>query len=112
MIPRQEGSKAKKERERLQVYSLSPSAIGARYGYILSTLPRLVPVTGIFSLPFRDWCPLRHALKRPESSDRPIRCRMCGYILTTDLSYAGKLKGYPLAHVTLWTDQDKMTPLH
>eukprot|EP00976_Prorocentrum_cordatum_P027432 556391-Prorocentrum_minimum.AAC.1 len=31
----------------LSVYSLSPSAIGARYGYIL------------FSLPFCDWCPLR-----------------------------------------------------
>eukprot|EP00976_Prorocentrum_cordatum_P019535 395719-Prorocentrum_minimum.AAC.1 len=26
--------------------------------YILSPLPRLVPVTGTFSLPFRDWCPL------------------------------------------------------
>eukprot|EP00976_Prorocentrum_cordatum_P088705 1187432-Prorocentrum_minimum.AAC.4 len=43
----------------LRVYSLSPSAIGARYGYILSPLPRLVPATGIFSLPFRDWCLLR-----------------------------------------------------
>eukprot|EP00976_Prorocentrum_cordatum_P101855 1192816-Prorocentrum_minimum.AAC.2 len=34
-------------------------AIGARYGYILSPLLRLVPATGIFSLPFYDWCPLR-----------------------------------------------------
>eukprot|EP00976_Prorocentrum_cordatum_P030000 610913-Prorocentrum_minimum.AAC.1 len=55
-----------------QVYSLSPSAIGARYRYILSLSaigaryryilsprPRLVPVTGIFSLSVRDWCPLR-----------------------------------------------------
>eukprot|EP00976_Prorocentrum_cordatum_P107651 1194681-Prorocentrum_minimum.AAC.3 len=46
--------------------------MGARYGYILSPLPRLVPATGIFSpppqwvpdagmfsLPFRNWCPLR-----------------------------------------------------
>ena len=38
---------------RQQVCSLSPCAIGARYGYILSPLPRLVPVTGIFSLPWR-----------------------------------------------------------
>eukprot|EP00976_Prorocentrum_cordatum_P101374 1192603-Prorocentrum_minimum.AAC.1 len=35
-----------------RVYSLSPSVIGARYGYILSPLLRLVPATGIFSLPF------------------------------------------------------------
>eukprot|EP00959_Pyramimonas_sp_CCMP1952_P470999 9497686-Pyramimonas_sp.AAC.1 len=28
-------------------------------GYILFPSPRLVPVPGIFSLPFRDWCPLR-----------------------------------------------------
>eukprot|EP00976_Prorocentrum_cordatum_P100825 1192384-Prorocentrum_minimum.AAC.2 len=40
-------------------YSLPPSAIGARYRYILSPLPRLVPATAIFSPPFRDWCPLR-----------------------------------------------------
>eukprot|EP00976_Prorocentrum_cordatum_P088238 1187230-Prorocentrum_minimum.AAC.4 len=40
------------------LYSLSPSAIGARYGYILSPLLRLVPDAGIFSLPFCDWCPL------------------------------------------------------
>eukprot|EP00976_Prorocentrum_cordatum_P098565 1191453-Prorocentrum_minimum.AAC.3 len=33
----------------LRVYSLFPSAIGARYGYILSSLPRSVPATGIFS---------------------------------------------------------------
>eukprot|EP00959_Pyramimonas_sp_CCMP1952_P301698 6312595-Pyramimonas_sp.AAC.1 len=59
-------------RERLQVYSLSPSAIGARcwyilspsaigarYGYIFSPLLQLVPATGMFSLPFCDRCPLR-----------------------------------------------------
>eukprot|EP00959_Pyramimonas_sp_CCMP1952_P239812 5011486-Pyramimonas_sp.AAC.1 len=38
-----------------QVYSLSPSAIGARCRYILSLLLRLVPAAGIFCLPFRDW---------------------------------------------------------
>eukprot|EP00959_Pyramimonas_sp_CCMP1952_P172472 3603490-Pyramimonas_sp.AAC.1 len=43
----------------LRVYSLSPAAIGARYGYILSLLLRLVPATGIFSLSCCDWCPLR-----------------------------------------------------
>eukprot|EP00976_Prorocentrum_cordatum_P087698 1187011-Prorocentrum_minimum.AAC.12 len=42
----------------LWVCSLSPSAIGARYGYVLSPLMRLVPAMGIFSLPFHDWCPL------------------------------------------------------
>ena len=31
------------------VYSLSPSAMGARYGYILSPFLRLGPATGIFS---------------------------------------------------------------
>eukprot|EP00959_Pyramimonas_sp_CCMP1952_P366779 7681849-Pyramimonas_sp.AAC.1 len=41
------------------VYSLSPTAIGARYGYILSPLLQLVPATGIFSLPYCNWCPLR-----------------------------------------------------
>eukprot|EP00976_Prorocentrum_cordatum_P115024 1195940-Prorocentrum_minimum.AAC.3 len=35
----------------LRAYSLSPSAIGARYGHILSPLPRLVPATGVFSRP-------------------------------------------------------------
>eukprot|EP00976_Prorocentrum_cordatum_P104031 1193711-Prorocentrum_minimum.AAC.3 len=40
-------------------YSLSPSAIGVRYGYILSPLLRLVPATGRFSLPFCDLCALR-----------------------------------------------------
>eukprot|EP00959_Pyramimonas_sp_CCMP1952_P191107 3996228-Pyramimonas_sp.AAC.1 len=34
-----------------RVYSLSLSAIGARYGYILSPLLRLVPATGVFSHP-------------------------------------------------------------
>eukprot|EP00959_Pyramimonas_sp_CCMP1952_P336384 7043771-Pyramimonas_sp.AAC.1 len=34
-----------------------PRSLGALYVYILSPLPRLVPVTGIFYLPFRDWCP-------------------------------------------------------
>eukprot|EP00976_Prorocentrum_cordatum_P104416 1193882-Prorocentrum_minimum.AAC.1 len=43
----------------LRVRSLSPSAIGARYGYVLSPLPRWVPTTGMFSLPFRNWRPLR-----------------------------------------------------
>eukprot|EP00959_Pyramimonas_sp_CCMP1952_P302179 6322639-Pyramimonas_sp.AAC.1 len=38
-----------------RLYSLPPSAIGARYGYILSPLPRLVPAKVIFSLSFRDW---------------------------------------------------------
>eukprot|EP00959_Pyramimonas_sp_CCMP1952_P327048 6846067-Pyramimonas_sp.AAC.1 len=33
--------------------------MGARYGYILSPLPRWVPAKGMFSLPFRDGCPLR-----------------------------------------------------
>eukprot|EP00959_Pyramimonas_sp_CCMP1952_P368054 7710042-Pyramimonas_sp.AAC.1 len=56
-----------------EVYSLSPSAIGARYRYILSPSAigaRYGPERhggrrrgGIFSLPFhnwcRDWCPLR-----------------------------------------------------
>eukprot|EP00976_Prorocentrum_cordatum_P090371 1188093-Prorocentrum_minimum.AAC.1 len=41
-----------------QTYILSPFTIGARNGYIISPLSRLVPATGIFSLPFRDWCPL------------------------------------------------------
>eukprot|EP00976_Prorocentrum_cordatum_P070170 1179822-Prorocentrum_minimum.AAC.5 len=41
------------------IYSLSPFAIGARYRYILSPLLRLVPATGVFSLPFCDWCPRR-----------------------------------------------------
>eukprot|EP00959_Pyramimonas_sp_CCMP1952_P201479 4213138-Pyramimonas_sp.AAC.1 len=40
-------------------YILSPSAMGARYGCILSPLSRLVPATGTFFLPFRDWCPRR-----------------------------------------------------
>eukprot|EP00976_Prorocentrum_cordatum_P043021 872107-Prorocentrum_minimum.AAC.1 len=40
-------------------YSLSPCAIGARRGYMLSPLARFVPAAGTFSLPFRDWCPLR-----------------------------------------------------
>eukprot|EP00959_Pyramimonas_sp_CCMP1952_P399667 8373806-Pyramimonas_sp.AAC.1 len=40
-------------------YSLYPSAIGTRYGYILSPLLRLVPATGIFSRPVCDWYPLR-----------------------------------------------------
>eukprot|EP00976_Prorocentrum_cordatum_P054007 1089321-Prorocentrum_minimum.AAC.1 len=58
-------------------YSLSPCAIGARYGgllvssgrapgarygsivHILSPFARLVPATGIFSLPLCDWCPIR-----------------------------------------------------
>eukprot|EP00976_Prorocentrum_cordatum_P096445 1190568-Prorocentrum_minimum.AAC.4 len=56
----------------LRVYSLSPCAIGACYGYILSPVVRLVPATGmlhsldwclpatgIFSLPLCDWCLLR-----------------------------------------------------
>eukprot|EP00959_Pyramimonas_sp_CCMP1952_P379208 7943428-Pyramimonas_sp.AAC.1 len=30
-----------------------------RCGYMLSPLPRLVPAAGIFSLPLRDWFPLR-----------------------------------------------------
>eukprot|EP00959_Pyramimonas_sp_CCMP1952_P198429 4150649-Pyramimonas_sp.AAC.1 len=38
---------------------ITPTAFGARYGYILSPLTRLVPAKGIFSLPLRDWCPLR-----------------------------------------------------
>eukprot|EP00959_Pyramimonas_sp_CCMP1952_P079112 1653742-Pyramimonas_sp.AAC.1 len=42
----------------LRVYSLSPCAIGARYGYVLSPLVRLAPTTGIFSLPLCDWRPL------------------------------------------------------
>eukprot|EP00976_Prorocentrum_cordatum_P096955 1190793-Prorocentrum_minimum.AAC.1 len=54
-----------------QVYSLSPSAIGARYGYILSPLPRLVPATGIFSLPFRDGCPLRMLLVASSTPGAP-----------------------------------------
>eukprot|EP00959_Pyramimonas_sp_CCMP1952_P085430 1786868-Pyramimonas_sp.AAC.1 len=46
------------EREE-QVYSFSPSAIGARYEYIPSPLLRLVPAMSTFLLPFCDWCPLR-----------------------------------------------------
>eukprot|EP00976_Prorocentrum_cordatum_P028390 575732-Prorocentrum_minimum.AAC.1 len=49
------------ELERQGVYSLSPSVIGARYGYILYPLLRRVPTMGIFSLPCCDWCPLRGA---------------------------------------------------
>eukprot|EP00976_Prorocentrum_cordatum_P066533 1178351-Prorocentrum_minimum.AAC.1 len=45
-------------RYRLRVYSVSPCAIGACYGYIPSPLLRLVPATGIFPLPLCDWCPL------------------------------------------------------
>eukprot|EP00976_Prorocentrum_cordatum_P017617 354619-Prorocentrum_minimum.AAC.1 len=33
--------------------------------YILSPLPRLVPVKGIFSLPFCEWCPIREYLLSP-----------------------------------------------
>eukprot|EP00959_Pyramimonas_sp_CCMP1952_P377181 7900224-Pyramimonas_sp.AAC.1 len=52
-------------------YSLSPSTIGAHCRYILSPLPRLVPVTGTFSLPFRDWCPLWvHSLSPSAMGDR------------------------------------------
>eukprot|EP00976_Prorocentrum_cordatum_P034897 709574-Prorocentrum_minimum.AAC.2 len=55
----------------LWVYHLSPSAIGARYGYIISPLLRLVPAVGILSLPFCDWCPLLEGAssvrKAPES---------------------------------------------
>eukprot|EP00976_Prorocentrum_cordatum_P090559 1188175-Prorocentrum_minimum.AAC.1 len=36
---------------------------GVCYGYILSPLQRLVPATGIFSLPFRDWCPTEPYLR-------------------------------------------------
>eukprot|EP00976_Prorocentrum_cordatum_P095170 1190077-Prorocentrum_minimum.AAC.1 len=32
---------------------------GAGAQNMLSPLPRLVPATGIFALPFRNWCPLR-----------------------------------------------------
>eukprot|EP00959_Pyramimonas_sp_CCMP1952_P308291 6451925-Pyramimonas_sp.AAC.1 len=40
----------------LWAYSLSSSAIGARYGHTLSLFLRLVPTMGIFSLFFCDWC--------------------------------------------------------
>eukprot|EP00976_Prorocentrum_cordatum_P076752 1182427-Prorocentrum_minimum.AAC.1 len=43
----------------LRVYSLSPCAIGARYGYIPSPHVRLVPAMGVFPLPMCDWCQLR-----------------------------------------------------
>eukprot|EP00976_Prorocentrum_cordatum_P075392 1181893-Prorocentrum_minimum.AAC.1 len=56
----------------LWVYSLFPSAIGARYGYILSSLPQLVPATGIFSLPFCRTAaivaPRMHMLRMPPAS--------------------------------------------
>eukprot|EP00959_Pyramimonas_sp_CCMP1952_P088114 1843367-Pyramimonas_sp.AAC.1 len=48
-----------REKRKDQVDALSPSASGARYGSVLSPLTRLGPATGIFSLPFRDWCLLR-----------------------------------------------------
>ena len=72
------------------VYSLSPSTIGGRYGYILSPLVRLmpamgifsplvrlVPAMGIFSLPFYDGCPLWVYSLSPCA----IGTR-CGYILS------------------------------
>eukprot|EP00959_Pyramimonas_sp_CCMP1952_P327712 6860956-Pyramimonas_sp.AAC.1 len=42
-------------------------ACGWGYEYILSPLLRLVPVTSIFTLPFRDWCPLRVYSLSPSS---------------------------------------------
>eukprot|EP00959_Pyramimonas_sp_CCMP1952_P372046 7790785-Pyramimonas_sp.AAC.1 len=56
-----------------QVYSLSPAAIGACYGHILSPLLRLAPATGIFSLPFCDWRLLRaYSLAAPLSERAPL----------------------------------------
>eukprot|EP00976_Prorocentrum_cordatum_P083467 1185262-Prorocentrum_minimum.AAC.1 len=43
-------------------------AISACYGYILSPLLRLVTATGIFSLPFCDWYPLRTAWGHPQTT--------------------------------------------
>eukprot|EP00959_Pyramimonas_sp_CCMP1952_P366624 7678366-Pyramimonas_sp.AAC.1 len=58
----------------LRVYSLSPSAIGARYGYILCPFLRLVPATGIFSLPCWRILPL-HTTHDPST-------RSCGVSMT------------------------------
>eukprot|EP00976_Prorocentrum_cordatum_P065348 1177869-Prorocentrum_minimum.AAC.3 len=62
----------------LRAYSLSPSASGARYGYILSPLPRVVPVTGLFSLPFREWCPLRAYSLSPSAIGVSL-CSACAF---------------------------------
>eukprot|EP00959_Pyramimonas_sp_CCMP1952_P238386 4981495-Pyramimonas_sp.AAC.1 len=59
----------------IRVYSLSPHAIGACYGYILSPLVRLAPATGIFSLPSCDWRLLR-VCNSPANSSRTSNVRV------------------------------------
>ena len=47
----------------------------ARYGYIPSSLLRLVRATGIFPLPFYDWFALRCAAKQRRSRNTIVTCR-------------------------------------
>eukprot|EP00959_Pyramimonas_sp_CCMP1952_P328753 6882976-Pyramimonas_sp.AAC.1 len=53
----------------MEVISPTPSVIGARYGYFSSPLLRVVPATGIFSLPFCDRCPIRVYSLSPSAID-------------------------------------------
>eukprot|EP00959_Pyramimonas_sp_CCMP1952_P064341 1343776-Pyramimonas_sp.AAC.1 len=52
-------------------YSLFPSVIGSRYEYIISTLLRLVPAMGIFSLPCRHTSAQRVRVERMARAKRP-----------------------------------------
>ena len=49
-----------------------PPPIGTRLGYILLSLLRLAPASGISSCPSSDWHPVKHLLRYPDTPIPPI----------------------------------------